>query len=289
MQIKLTPEGLVIKKDIITIRLDKDETKRLGWDIPEKYPSPEVVHLEISNRCQLNCNGCYIGKKEGNEIDTTLWKQIINKLKRAEVWQVTFGGGEPTLRNDLIDLAEYVKGQNLNLTMTTNGINISKFGDRIKIFDQINVSYHRDNIDVMKDALYYLRRLGIRQGINYVYDRESEDMLCLIKNVAKLYDAEILFLTYKPINGDSQRVIEPIKVYNVAYILSKEYPKIAVDGLTCNKCYAGKRFCDIDSLGNVYPCSFIRQSTGNLLEESFDKIWDKIQKMDIECPYKKIN
>ena len=45
-----------------------------------------------------------------------------------------------------------------------------------------------------------------------------------------------------------------------------------------------RRFCDVDSLGNVLPCSFVRRPLGNLLENGFAEIW-RSRGGQVPCPF----
>lgn len=285
LNIKLTPEGSIIYLPYLLIRFSKKETKRL-FGIT-KFPedcSPEFVHLEISNKCNLNCDYCYVDKK-GDELDTKSWKNIIKELAEAKVFQITFGGGEPTLREDLEELANYVKSFKLMLCMTTNGINLFKISKNVlSLFNQINVSYH-ENLDLLKDSLLLLKDYNIRRGINYCVTVNNKKDEFFIKEIARETNAEILYLTYKPVKGDVENVVLPKKVYSMAKRSFKEKLSVAIDGLTCNKCLASNRFCDIDHIGNVFPCSFIRNPIGNVLKTPFNVIWSKRNKEKIECPY----
>ena len=65
--------------------------------------------------------------------------------------------------------------------------------------------------------------------------------------------------------------------------------RVAVDGLTCcsdlsDFCMQKTHFCDVDSLGNVLPCSFIREPIGNLLQLPFAEIW-RSRGEQVPCPY----
>jgi MoaA/NifB/PqqE/SkfB family radical SAM enzyme len=65
--------------------------------------------------------------------------------------------------------------------------------------------------------------------------------------------------------------------------------KVAVDGLTCASelpdfCMQKRRFCDLDSLGNVMPCSFVRQPMGNLLKKTFAETW-RSRGEQVSCPF----
>ncbi len=57
--------------------------------------------------CNQKCLHCYAaGQPMGEmaELSTQEWKQALGKLRQANIPQVTFTGGEPTLRGDLVEL-----------------------------------------------------------------------------------------------------------------------------------------------------------------------------------------
>ena len=59
--------------------------------------------------CNQKCLHCYAAGQpmgETAELTTEQWKELLEKLRRANVPQVTFTGGEPTLRSDLAELVE---------------------------------------------------------------------------------------------------------------------------------------------------------------------------------------
>ncbi len=43
---------------------------------------------------------------EVKELDTAQWKEVLKRLQAANIPQVTFTGGEPTLRGDLVELVD---------------------------------------------------------------------------------------------------------------------------------------------------------------------------------------
>ena len=59
--------------------------------------------------CNQKCLHCYAAGQtlgETPELTTDQWKSLLEKLRRANIPQVTFTGGEPTLRPDLPELVE---------------------------------------------------------------------------------------------------------------------------------------------------------------------------------------
>lgn len=57
--------------------------------------------------CNQKCLHCYAAGQpmgEQTELSTEEWKTVLAKLRAANIPQVTFTGGEPTLREDLVEL-----------------------------------------------------------------------------------------------------------------------------------------------------------------------------------------
>ena len=59
--------------------------------------------------CNQKCLHCYAAGQplgETAELSTEEWKTVLEKLRAANIPQVTFTGGEPTLRQDLVELVD---------------------------------------------------------------------------------------------------------------------------------------------------------------------------------------
>lgn len=87
----------------------------LGEYAPE-MTAPHRMDLMVSAmtrggawHCNQKCLHCYAAGQplsDTPELTTVQWKEILAKLRAANVPQVTFTGGEPTLRADLVELVE---------------------------------------------------------------------------------------------------------------------------------------------------------------------------------------
>ena len=87
----------------------------LGEYAPE-MTAPHRMDLMVSAmtrggawHCNQKCLHCYAAGQplsDTPELTTAQWRQILSKLRAANVPQVTFTGGEPTLRADLVELVE---------------------------------------------------------------------------------------------------------------------------------------------------------------------------------------
>lgn len=62
--------------------------------------------------CNQKCVHCYAAGQTGaeaKELSTEEWKLVLERLRKANIPQVTFTGGEPTLRSDLVELVDAAK------------------------------------------------------------------------------------------------------------------------------------------------------------------------------------
>lgn len=101
-----------------------------------------------SQKC-LHCYACGQQQAETEELTTNQWKQIIDKCRKACIPQLTFTGGEPTMRKDLVELVEYSKW--FVTRLNTNGIKLSKELCRALYdasLDSVQITFYSSNADI---------------------------------------------------------------------------------------------------------------------------------------------
>ncbi len=282
------PSGLLIfdRDSAMLVELKRDEARLLGYrgPFPDDEPAPRFVHIELTSRCNMQCQSCYV-KRDDDEMTTPKIKEVLRELVSMRTFQVAFGGGEPFLRSDLFELAQYATSLGIVVTTTTNGTLVEDVS-QLSLFKQINVSYHGD-IKVLERALDIVQR-HTAAGVNFVMSKTDANMLNVVASLCKKRGAELLLLAYKPVNGNWNEQISPEIVMGVARKLSHDGLRIAVDGFACSVCVAAHHFVDVAASGDVYPCSFIRRPMGNVMLESFERIWARrISFKPSECPYRR--
>ena len=76
--------------------------------------------------CNQKCVHCYAAGQihsDEAELSTDEWKAILDKCRAAGIPQVTFTGGEPTMREDLFELIHYARW--VISRLNTNGIKLT--------------------------------------------------------------------------------------------------------------------------------------------------------------------
>jgi len=110
-----------------------------------------VVVWNITRRCNLKCVHCYAHAKDqsfDNELTTEEGKNLIDDLSRFKVPVLLLSGGEPTIREDLPELAAYAVEKGMRAVISTNGTLITQ--QMARVLKDIGLSYVGISLDGME-------------------------------------------------------------------------------------------------------------------------------------------
>lgn len=112
-----------------------------------------VVVWNSTRTCNLKCRHCYMSsdaKKYDNELTTAEAKNFIDDLAEFNVPVLLFSGGEPLIRPDFFELADYAAKKGVRPTLSTNGTLITpKVARKIK---DIGVGYVGISLDGLREV-----------------------------------------------------------------------------------------------------------------------------------------
>lgn len=107
-----------------------------------------VVVWNMTRRCNLKCIHCYSSSSDvdyPDELTTDEGKKLIDDLAAFGAPVILFSGGEPLLRRDLLELAQYATGKGMRAVISTNGTLITK--DIAAKLQKIGLSYVGVSLD----------------------------------------------------------------------------------------------------------------------------------------------
>lgn len=197
------------------VALEDDEARARGLAPPARRPArpmPLEVHLAVTSRCGAGCHGCYLdARPDGEEPPRPQLEAILDALAAADVFTVAFGGGEPTTRTDLADLAMAARARRLVPVLTTSGLGLTPTKiERLRAFGQVNVSYDGagsayeavrgfDGAASAESAIRALTKAGIPVGVNVVLTATTFAHLpATLRRARDLGAREAQLLRYKP-------------------------------------------------------------------------------------------
>ncbi len=108
-----------------------------------------VVVWNMTQRCNLKCVHCYAHAVDPSDhedpISTDKAKEIIDDLAQFGAPVMLFSGGEPLVREDLVDLAKYATAQGMRAVISTNGTLITQ--RKARELKEVGLSYVGISID----------------------------------------------------------------------------------------------------------------------------------------------
>ncbi len=173
-------------------RHSKDLPSHLLQFSADKKP---VVVWNMTRQCNLKCVHCYAQANVApaeNELSTAEGKNLIDDLSRFGAPVMLFSGGEPLMRPDLPELAQYAVSKGMRAVISTNGTLITR--EKARIFKDIGLSYVGISLDGMKEVndrfrgvtgafdqalegIRNCREAGIKVGLRFTINKMNADQV----------------------------------------------------------------------------------------------------------------
>lgn len=110
--------------------MDDVQANRYPWRCPQRMDlivSPMTLGPNATWLCPLHCKNCYAAGQEAmaveEELSTDDWEKIIDRCWQVGIPQVTFTGGEPTMRDDLPELVAHAS--QMITRLNTSGVTMT--------------------------------------------------------------------------------------------------------------------------------------------------------------------
>jgi len=205
--------------------VDRERARSLGLDGGAAWQGPEALdaaplsapleaHLQITNRCDAGCAGCYTGASKAagsGEWGLVEWQRAIDTLADAGIFHVALGGGESTILPWLGELAAHARARGVIPNLTTSGLTgLDRLLPIAERFGQINVSLDGlgdtyaavrgfDGFARADAALRALRSVKREIGINVVVTRANYGELpAIFAHARRRRLSEVELLRFKP-------------------------------------------------------------------------------------------
>jgi radical SAM protein with 4Fe4S-binding SPASM domain len=114
-----------------------------------------IVVWNLTRTCNLKCVHCYTdsaAQKYPDELSTEQCKTVLDDLAAFKVPAVLFSGGEPLVRPDVFELAEYARSLKLHVVLSTNGTLID--AEKARRFKELEFSYIGISLDSAIPAVH---------------------------------------------------------------------------------------------------------------------------------------
>lgn len=264
--------------------------------------------------CNQNCVHCYAAGQElvsEEELSTDDWKKIIDKCREVCIPQLTFTGGEPTMREDLVELIEY--SQWFVTRLNTNGIKLTAdFCEKLRAasLDSCQITFYSHDEEIhnkLVGAPQYANTLaGIDNALQAGLNISINTPLCTanrdyVKTLEFLKEHGVTYVTCSGLittgnacstqseqlqlsSDELKSILEDavnfcaengmeISFTSPGWIEEEFFEKLGISKPTCGACLSNMA---VTPGGNVVPCqSYLSEKPlGNMLTDSWEDIWN---------------
>jgi MoaA/NifB/PqqE/SkfB family radical SAM enzyme len=273
------------------------------------------MHKDGAWHCNQKCLHCYAAGQplsKTEELDTKSWKHIIHMLQKAGIPQITFTGGEPTLRGDLAELIKeakwFVTRLNTNGVLLTKELCQSLYEAEL---DSVQVTLYSADPDIHNELVgsdhFSDTAKGIRNALEAGLNVSVNTPLCTInadyvKTLAFVKSLGIRYVTCSGliVTGNASkepsrrtqltwealaRILDDAKQYcnensmeiaftSPGWVKEEKLREMGYDSVpSCGACLSNMA---IAPGGDIIPCQSWLSGTplGNILQDRFSNIWE---------------
>ena len=284
---------------------------------PGYEPGPPLWLLaELTYRCPLQCPYCSNPLDfalSHDELSTAEWIEVFRQAREMGAAQLGFSGGEPLVRQDLVELIEAARGLGYYTNLITSGIGLTE--EKIASFaeaglDHIQISFQAADEEVnnllagSKKAFAHklemaraVKKHGYPMVLNFVTHRHNIDNIEQIIRLCIELEADFVELATCQFYGWAElnrAGLLPSKeqLVRAERITNEWRDKLAAENHPCKLIFVtpdyyeerpkacmngwGNLFLDITPDGTALPCHSARQlpvEFPNVREHSIEHIW----------------
>ena len=264
--------------------------------------------------CNQKCVHCYAAGQalsDEEELTTDEWKKILDRCRAAGIPQVTFTGGEPTMREDLFELISYARW--FISRLNTNGIRLTPdYCKKLRKaeLDSVQITFYSADPEahnrLVGAARYEETLAGIKNALAAGLSVSINTPLCAlnrdyVKTLELLHGLGVIYVTCSGLitTGSAARAasealqleseeLEKILRQAVAYchqngmeiaftspgwLDEQVFEELNIPSPFCGACLSNMA---VTPGGNAVPCQswLSDQPLGNMLTDDWKEIWD---------------
>lgn len=271
---------------------------------------PFSVGWAITNKCNLHCKHCNMdsGKPLENELTKEECLKIIDELSANNVQKICFLGGEPLVRSDFFEIADYAIKKGIFVNFTTNGLLINKniIEKELYKFELIRVSLDGPNSETHEfirnlkgsfemtiNNIKKMTERGINVGVVTCISHKNLDYLEEMVGLLEKLKVKSWFIPILSAAGRGSTleeiILSPQEIkqlllkleeitQNISFSINLDLPySVLLNGRKDKikaSCPAALTELVIFSNGDVSPCCEIPIMGGNLRNKTISEIWN---------------
>lgn len=187
----------------------------------------DYLRVSVTKRCNLNCSYCGAECERDSELTGDEILKLVSTFAKLGITKVRLTGGEPLVRSDICEIAQGIsKIQGIKkLALTTNGVLLSRYAERLKKagVNAVNISLDTtdrqqykeitgaDLLGKVYEGIDEAERVGLSPiRLNAVLIRgQNDDQAEKLISIARDRKIDVRFIELMPFSdeGDNERLV----------------------------------------------------------------------------------
>jgi MoaA/NifB/PqqE/SkfB family radical SAM enzyme len=266
---------------------------------------PISVLYEVTHRCNLGCQHCYltegpVGRPRPTREELSLEeiRRVFDELAEAGTFFLTLSGGEVFMRRDFLEIVALARSRGFSVTVFTTGtlltperaaeladlhplsVEVSIYSARPEVHDRVTriPGSHARSLR----ALRLLRERGvailIKSPLMSLNAGEYRGIVALAEELGAGCTFDPLLIPMRDGNPSPVGLAldrEKLRAFFADPVVARELaqPVKCFPQKGEEICGTGRRTCLISPYGDLFPCGVHPIPAGNLREKSFREIW----------------
>ncbi|MCP4007698.1 MAG: radical SAM protein [bacterium] len=213
--------------DMLEVARQRVTPAEVGARAPQRFApdiSAPVIVWNICRHCNMSCPHCYAGaafRPSSDDLDTEEALRLLDDLASCGVRIVIFSGGEPLLRDDLVELATHARRIGIAPQLSTNGVFIDEAcADRLAEAGFAYVGISIDGIPAFNDeyrglqggheaavrGLRFAKAAGMRTGLRMTLTARNFEQIDAMLALACEVRADRFYVSHLLYSGRGRKM-----------------------------------------------------------------------------------
>jgi hypothetical protein len=293
-QVQKDYQEFLEKIDTLIDTPDLDPVTYLGFDRQKPFTG------EITAPYRLDCALTYLlpesadpgaapAKRVTRELSTAEWQTVLDKAWQVGIPHIVFTGGEPTLRQDLVDLIQYAEEHGQVTGLITDGLRLSETAYLQELLltglDHLQIVLDSEN-PVAWEAVRNAIQADIFAAVHLTVTAENHAGIPgLLERLASMGLANIsLSAASTDLSAELESAREAAADHDLSLVWNLPVPYSALNPIDLEvegsliPAGAGRAWLYVEPDGDVLPTQGLTRVLGNFLTNSWEEIWRRVEK-----------
>lgn len=262
---------------------------------------PPFLDVDLTNCCNARCTFCSVSatsKRRDGEMQGSDWLAFFKSLAGSPIFRVALLGGEPLLVPEIYDIVSFLKSEQIDTRISTNGYLLS--GANVRRLKAGGLSTLQISLDApdarMHDAsrgvkglfdratsgIAYARSLGMKCVINFLVMRSTLHLVPGMIKLANGLGVTLSLSEFKPVGGGTSMLDQVLSGSELEALLDLKASGVShgpyfEKAKNNSYCYVGLDRLYLSETGDVYPCDLFRDYSpallGNIKYDTLQHLW----------------